>query len=105
MCKPAVDGAIGPYIAAIAEANGALGPDDTKSNMATSCDRQSQVNGVMDRPSTKSGSQVDVPEGFSKPLSGPVINKSIDAKCFNSNTSLANSSNMNISCFNLVFFG
>ncbi|KAK5832532.1 hypothetical protein PVK06_016334 [Gossypium arboreum] len=74
VCKPAVDGAIGPYIAAIAEANGALGPDDAKSNMATSCDGQSQVNGVMDRPSTKSGSQVDVPEGFPKPLSGPENN-------------------------------
>ncbi|KAG8486672.1 hypothetical protein CXB51_020076 [Gossypium anomalum] len=68
--RPAVDGAIGPYIAATPEAIGTLGPNEVKSNMATSCDGPSQVNGVLDRPSTKSGSQVDIPGGFSKSLNG-----------------------------------
>ncbi|KAH1066052.1 hypothetical protein J1N35_031039 [Gossypium stocksii] len=105
VCRPAMDDSIVPFIAAATEANGALGPDVAKSNLATSCDGPSQSNSVLDHPCTKSGSQVDALGDFSKSLSGHVINTSIDAKCSNSVTSFSNSSNMNISCFNPVFVG
>ncbi|PPS13624.1 hypothetical protein GOBAR_AA06953 [Gossypium barbadense] len=104
-CRTTMDGPIVPHIAASAEANGVLSPDGAKSIMATCYDGPSQFNGVLNWPSTKSDSQVDILGGFSKSLSGPDISTLIDAKCFNPSTSFSNSSNMNISCFNPVFIG